>query len=659
MRQLRDLRDRGVLEHIYTVLSAVLLCWLGVKYALQIPIDFNAAYNIALAKSLGSTFTYDIDNIPKSFSYLTISVNGPIQYIGALGYALTHEIDGALVAGVVSSALVVTAGIALVRRWFAGLGVIFFWIFPVFTGMLIAFNGYVWAAGAALIAFAIMERGMPVRSVRLVFADRRMWIVAAWFSAALASKLIIMFAVFSLAFGAALSAQPFRGAADFARQVARSAAFAASIFIMSALLLFAQLTFSLLHTERSLSAFGEAPGLFIGYFQESFAQGYGVEAARPSVGVHVAAMESHLILWLLAGACVALLVARPAYAVLVAFAAYLWLKIGMDEPHMSSYFLILLVLGFREALSLVRRAAEKRGWPGSRAQAGFAAALAVLVLFANPLIGTRSTPPPDPNRAYAALFGGGESHYSPELVRRLREHRYVMTSGYWQFPEISDRWRFEFYDRISLQNARLWDKHPYLLFDRGNTAWPVTTVADNCGSDQYAEGTLVLCAMRPDVPVGYVRPAQPFPPEAQLHPVSLRDAGWELSAHVHRARGGPGATPDFEYAGTGESDQIEGASVEAAVVPGRTYVLAAWVDPSKIAGGATAQFELSLSEGNTMYSSAFYTAGPPARYVAGPWTCPPGVTRVRLGLGLINSVIPNGETFRFSPPALSYVDAHH
>jgi hypothetical protein len=643
-----------VTERAFTVFAVLIVCYVAVRSALRIAIDFNEAYNIAVAKGIGSSFSYAIENVPRHFSYLTISANGPIQYIGGLGYALTHQIDGALVAGVLSSALVLSAGLILLRPWLIALGVVLVFTFPAFTGVLIQFNGYVWAAGAALVGFALLERALRTTPFRDVWRSRAVWVAAAWFSAALASKLIIMFGVAALAFAAAFNARHPRGPSEILRDAALSACTAAIVGIMASLLFFVQFAFAAVHTARSLSALAGSPGLFVGYFHETFAQGYDVVAARPGVAMQFASFDSHLVLAALIVATVVLVASRPAYAPLVAVAAGLWLRIGMDETHMSSYFVILLALGTREAAELVGRAAKRYDLAPGPARVYAFGALFVLALLLNPLFGADAIPAGDPQRAYAVQLSTGEKHYSPQLVERLRSYPFVFTSGYWQFPEISDRWRFEFFDRTSPENAQLWDKNPVLLFDRSNHAWPVTSVQDNCGKVLMLDGDIVLCTLRPDVPLSY---QAPVPSGTKLRDVSLSSANWTLSPNVRRVAGPPSRNPLYEYTGTGAPDSVSGTT-DVTVQPGETYVFSAWVDPSGLRGVPTGEFALLiLNERSISYTSMFYPVGPPGRYSTAPWKCPPGTTRVRLAVGLIQTTVARGAAFAFSAARMSTVVA--
>jgi hypothetical protein len=113
----------------------------------------------------------------------------------------------------------------------------------------------------------------------------------------------------------------------------------------------------------------------------------------------------------------------------------------------------------------------------------------------------------DPNRTLA--LGGSYKgyHFHRKLIDVLEKQRYVLTSGWWQFPETSIRHHLQFYDRTAPQNAAIPASQAVLFF---NTAYgalsPPTTIEGNCAAIVYREGPLVVCRPRTDVPLGYAAP---------------------------------------------------------------------------------------------------------------------------------------------------------
>ncbi len=141
-----------------------------------------------------------------------------------------------------------------------------------------------------------------------------------------------------------------------------------------------------------------------------------------------------------------------------------------------------------------------------------------------------------------------------------------------------------------------------------------------------------------------------------MHEVSLEARRWNLTANMHHGPGGPRALVDYEYTGTGAPGGNEVATLEVPVQPGKIYVFSSWVDPSKISDG---QFDLIIdtADGKSTYSITYGSAGPPLRYSTPPWLCPPGVTRVMLGLQANGLTLARGQKLKFSEPALAELSA--
>jgi hypothetical protein len=80
-------------------------------------------------------------------------------------------------------------------------------------------------------------------------------------------------------------------------------------------------------------------------------------------------------------------------------------------------------------------------------------------------------------------------------------------------------------------------------------------------------------------------------------------------------------------------------------------VFSAWVDPSNLSGDDRIGLNIFTAAGAIAGSS--WPVGPPTRYSAVPWLCPPGINQVTLAMGLNFAVIPAGQKVRFSEPKLT------
>lgn len=665
-----------------SIVIGVLTCCLVARFTLHKPLGGDGAQDIETARSLGTSFSYEPIYIPRHVYDPYVSTNGPIQYIAGIAYALSHHnIDVALVAGTVSATVVLLIGLMLLRPWFSviALGLMFIW--PMYSYLGTSFLGEIWAAGAVLIALAILERIKVMLTPSMLFSDKRLWLACACFAAAVATKLEIALAVIPIIFAAVYDQLTPRGWNEIARNVLRSITVAAIVSVISGILFLLQFAISVLHTVRSLMGTVAIPGIFL-----NFVKGQIVQAGfqPPGLGAltHLADFSSHLMLLLVVIAAVVLVVSRPSYGLLVVVTGVVWFNYGYALPpawerRLLPMFLIILVLGLRETLRLVARAANKRRLPASMFEALLMTVIVLLVLVANPVIGAPAVPAADDERQYAVQVGVLSEaqlnyHYGPDLIGKLREHRYVVTAEwYGQFPEISDFWDLQFYDRMALENAHLWNQDVVLLFDKTLsvepvTFGPITTESGNCASIIYADadGRLVLCSVRRDVPLDYQPPTSSIvPPGAKMHAVSLESSRWNLSTNMHRALGGPHGATDYEYTGTGTIDGNEIATLSVPVQPGRIYVFSAWVDPSGILerDGENGQFDLGVgtADGKASYVTTYDPVGPPARYSTDPWLCPPHVTRVQLGMQLVWTTVAKGQKLRFSRPILSDTSPAH
>ena len=631
-----------------SIIVAIVTCYLVARFALQTPMSFDTAASLEVAKSIGTNFSYEEIYIPRHVYDPVLTTGGPLLYVGGIAYALTHNIDTALVAGAVSSMVVLLVGLMLLRPWFSVIALVLLFIWPSYSYLSTSFLGELWAAGAVLIGLAAMERITATLTPSNLVSDKRIWLAAAFFGVAIASKLIMAFAILPVAFASAYDQLAPRSWDQIARNLMRSLAVAIVVSVMAGVVFFLQVAFAVLHTVRSLEGLVAAPGIFLNFITDYTGTGTstpGFELFGHLSGVaQLANFRSHLVLLLIVVAGIVLVISKPSYGLLVLVTSILWLGYGSGpgqwERRMLPMFLIILALGLREMLRLVAQVASRRRLPAPVFEICLVGIIALIVLIANPVIGATADHRADKQRRYAVeVTGGHQYHYGTGLIMKLREQPYVLTSGwYGQFPAISDFWNVQFYDRMAPENAQLRNQDAALLFDSNYHDWPVTSQSGNCASVIYVDGPLVLCRVRKDVPLAY-QPA-----------ASILPSGWNLTGDMYRASGGPHGATDYEYVGTGVPDN-ELATRIVPVHPGDVYVFSAWVDPSKIVDG---EFDLVIDppDGRSSYAVVFDPVGSPSRYSTAPWLCPPGVTHVMLGMQLVRTTVANGEKLKFSEPTL-------
>ncbi|HET9030607.1 MAG TPA: hypothetical protein VFN49_10535, partial [Candidatus Aquilonibacter sp.] len=271
----------------------------------------------------------------------------------------------------------------------------------------------------------------------------------------------------------------------------------AVVFAGTVLVLFALNAFSVIHSMRSVDALA-IWRTFSGFIGSMVGQGQG------HAGQGIPALDTPLIAVLFAMACVLLLVANVGYAFFVAATLVWWMYFGASERHLVVPFFVLMMMAGVEARGLVERVVKRRSdrLAAPALLAPVLAAVAVVFMFsAGGVYGVRLRRFPD--RAHVLSTSNGHWIYSRKLVSVLRTYPYVLTSGWWQFPELSLRENMEFYDRTSPANANLPRQGAVLFFDRGNTLSPFTSVRANCARVLYTEGPLVVCAPKPNVALAF------------------------------------------------------------------------------------------------------------------------------------------------------------
>lgn len=656
------LAPRAIL--LFQIVVVLATCYFVALLTLRQPLGYDAARFLGASESIGTTLSYEELNFPPTVFDPNITMGGPMLYLAGAGFALTHNSDVALVVGTVSGTLILLVGLALLRWWLTLLPAALLPLWPMYHYVSTSFVGELWSGGMLLIGLAIMER-MPTRlDARKLLADRRIWFACLCFGVAMASKLLISFAVFAVAFATIYERDKAHDLKGYVRDGMRALGLAVLVCVMSAAVFLASVCVAVTLTTRSLLGLADLPSALAGYLAMNFGDAGMARASHLSVVTQADNFSSHLVLLIAAMAAIVLLAKRPSYMIFVIAAAGLWLVYDMNERRMVPMFVIILALGLREAMRLAAQSAQARGWSATGAQAALATALLVFVVVANPAIGATGIPPADPLRRYAVEIQDGPSgyiydyHYRPRLISVLRAHRYVLTDHVWMLPEITDFWGIEFYDRMALENAALWNSDTVLLFDRDNPFWPTTTVAGNCGRVLYSDGPLVVCRPRGDVPLSYQPSPPPFAANAVVYEVTLDTQRWVLTPKM-RAQDGPGGSVYYSYVGTGSPVGVEGATLSVPVEPGRTYVFSARVDPSHIATagpGNVGEFDLLINPLNNKftYAGVFSPEGPPSRYATSPWLCPPGITRVELVMQLVWTAVKAGQHLSFSDPILSY-----
>lgn len=634
-------------------------------YAYDVPTDFNQAYNFQITEAIAKSFCYCTRYHPTVVFPSASSTNGILYYVGAAFYAMTGSMDTSVLGVVaVGTALLVIALFCL-APWLILVAALLFVIWPTQDATFLSFLGELWALGFALLGIWLL-RAVEVRSGWLaLFRSNQFRLAVLCFGLSMESKLIavaatgtIPLAIFYEKFALDTRSRPTLSA------VLRTLGAGAACFAGSAICLFLVVSFSVAHSLRAPFAVGQMAQAVASFVGDMFVgHGAALVQAHDSLGGFASGISQIpiAVILLVVAAAVALLYENPGYVVFIVTTLGLCgTLLAIDPRYTVIPFDLIVYLGAMAAYKLRLRV--------SIIPAAFAVALAVTVLTRTPFYGTLLARGASTglNLSTNAVdtAAGPYAHpyvYSQELVRDLRQHRYVLTSGWWQMPEISSRYGLTFYDRMAIENAGLWNQDSVLLFDRYNHDWPETSRAANCGFVIDVDGPLVLCRPRPDVPLDFLAPGAPSASSGRGVIVDLDHYSWSATRGIRAVSGASPGVVQYAYRGDGTADSDERVTLEMPVQAGKTYVFSALVDPSGIheTSGTNGQFDLFIDtpDARSTYAISYYPVGPPTRYATDAWTCPPGVTRVELGLQLTDTVVRKGGVVRFSLPRLTVVES--
>ncbi len=646
-----SVRPNGAdLSRILPALIGLAGCVLAGYFALHAPISRDSAFGLQWAHSIGTSFKFQMTEVPRLIYPPTLSNGGPLMYAGGLGYALTHSVDGSIAVATVSGFAMLEVGLILLDPWLGCVAVAALFVWPIFGYLSTAFLAEFWATGLTLTGLAVFARAQSAPTIAKLFADRRTWFALFLFSLGTWSKVVACFAILGVIFATLFAREQPRNVASAALNTLRALALTAVCCAIIGVMFFLEFGFAIVHTLRSVQGALSVPSLFRELLEGMTGLASGGQHAQVITFAEQFGKYSngHLLEAIIAAAVI-LVVSKPSYSLLVFLAAMLWLHFGMDERETLPAFFTILALGLRETLAVIAAAAHRYRLPAPAFKTLALAGVLVFVAVNTPGLGA---PPADPDRRYGANLSQGYMHYSPAMVQDIKAHAYVLTAGIDAMPQIGTSWGLTFYDRMAPSNAYLWNEDNVLLFDVAQSA----TVADNCSSVIRTEGVIVLCRARKDVPLAYLPVVMP---PGRRRTIDLRARPWNTAAGFQRGSAGPHGSADYHFAGTGAVNTglaQEAVTLAVPVQPGNAYVFSAWVDPSNLNAAGDEKFDFIIYDAAGVYANEWWPVGPPGRYALQPWVCPPGIHRVTLGMGMTASALSSAQVLKFSEPALTEIE---
>ena len=461
-------------------------------------IAFNDAWNLEIAQSLSSDFCYCKTYSPRRVFPAEESSNGPLQYVGAFFFKVgNNNPDIAMTGTATVGTLLIVVALFILEPWLVILAAILFLAWPAFDNLSFLFLGEIWAIGFALLGIGLLRRtALPGNLLKLLWTSNFI-LACVCFGLAMESKFLSIGAIAPIVFALAYQKLARPGLWPTVLNLIRAAVVSAMTTLGGLVVLVLAIAFSVAHSTRSFDvhAMTQASVAFMS-FMLSTGQIQSEALTLANLLDRIAHFSSALVVVFFFVSSAVLIYRNWTYLVPVAVVLAMWLKVGADENHIVIAFYLIIVLGALESEALVRRLATERGL----SVANVNAVLAALVL----IVIWRTIPTPihifriTPEDRHTVATSLGAYHYTPMLAKMLRGQKYVATSGWWEFPELSIREGLRFYDRTSPSTALLPKDQVALLFDKGNKLSPITSVESNCGRIIYEEGPMVLCHARAD-----------------------------------------------------------------------------------------------------------------------------------------------------------------
>jgi hypothetical protein len=498
------------------------------RYAAYVPIHFNEAYNLQIAQSIARYGCYCTTYFPRRVFPVEESTNGIPQYVGAAFFAATHDPDAVVIGTATLGTAALVVALLFLEPWLVAVSCILFRTWTSYFFVSTQFEGEIWALAFAVFGIALLRKyrnvdGDPATDApitpygdamnsasraSLMLRDRKVLMAIVFFALAMECKLLVAIAVFPIAFAILARKSDARSRST----MIDSAIGVLAISVASFAILFLLIAFSVVHSTRGAFDVGSVGNAFFGFIGNMISQGQNAAGSTVGFFARIASFFDPMALVVFCVASIILLGANVAYFPLAAVTIIWFFGFGRGgiERHMVMSLYLTTIMGAMEARAMLGRFAMS-GKAAIRtycvvAVCAFGVFLAVNTLVGRPFIGKvfeQQVAAGYDREHVIRTSANASTHYTRRLVEAIRREPYVVTSGWWQFPELSIREGLSFYDRMKPQNDSLPKGQVALLFDEGNRLWPPTSRQANCGKVLYREGSIVLCRVRADVAIDY------------------------------------------------------------------------------------------------------------------------------------------------------------
>lgn len=495
-------------------LAVVLLV---LRYSTYPYIDHDAAEGLMVSQQIGERFCYCFMYEPMFVFPPGESVNGIPQYVAGLFFAISHNPDIASVGTATAGMALLVLALLIFEPWLAIATGVLLLIWPRFFLVAIVFSGEVWALAFILLGVAALRRTLRCVDLSAKFSPSYIWPLLC-FGFAIEAKLLASITLFPLIFAIAYQelrkkSQP---AAGILRPLLRAILVTGGSVIGAFAVLALFIAFSVGHSIGHWHDFALMGSRFLQFISAMISMGKGQATQAFTIWQQSGRFDSPTVIVLLLLASIVLIVSNWTYAVLVVSTLAFWLHFGGTvERHFLIAIYVVIVVGAATFGEMIRDFSLRRGWNPLWPQAaagclGLIGVALLTMLFGTTFAGPEAARPAagGADRAHVVLTSQGPFIYDIKFIEAIRKNQFVVTSGFWNYPEMALREHLHLYDRNATENKWLPVAKTALLFDVGNHTPPATSIRGNCGAILARDGPLVLCRIRRDAPINYLAPAE-------------------------------------------------------------------------------------------------------------------------------------------------------
>lgn len=491
----------------YVVIGVVAINVFFVSY-IQ-PLSFDDSYNLQIAKSLANNFVYQSSYFPRYIYDHRITTNGAMQYLGALNLKVFGDRIGL---GLTLSIVVVfMLGSCLkysVKTFSAA--IVLLVSYPLFNELIATFLGEICALGFLLLGAHFTRKKLlttEASSYRNIDLFEAMS-----YGLAISTKLVLVVILPFILIGLYCSAKRLEPKA-----LIEAVLWTTVTYLWSVLVFVAFFYFSCLHSQVSLILFGRDASEFIvsepgfwRFVKHHFWQ-QGALSNENMLNFH--SYSRVWVLFLLIASAVLLVRVSIGW---IPFVLLTLLMLAFGHMHERRLFLVIAPAFLLSVDRIFANFGEAKFSPFRLSSfARFVPDISVLIIWCYVLISGLHAGMPsslmasrfDATKDKLFQWRANENSFvlraqSMEVLKTLQQDTTpVVTSGWWQYPDLQLVLGRSFYDRMDSGVAVYLKQTPaLLLFDPTNKSWPETSI-EMCSEVLVSKPGIVLCRYKTGLPL--------------------------------------------------------------------------------------------------------------------------------------------------------------